>query len=217
MTMTCLEVVGALASVSQLTSYVVQITISLSNLYVKLLKAPRIFQQYVSTVRQLEGVIQILRCNEWLRTTIIIDSLQSLSEKIKDALSLLPLPEQVVAKTMSKLSFWLRRAMQYLRNEEELRSVFAALADMKSTLALCILNTQVQHAGKSSRNTAKCLEMLPMIGSLQQDVSYLRHLVESSKVCTSYIPFHLSTAELCHRYSFPLSPSWPMTQTPSLW
>ena len=180
--MSGLEVVGAVASVVQLTSFAAEIADSISKLYKKLRNAPKALRQYLTTVDQLRDVVLLLRGNEWLRAKDIIDRLESIARKIDEALELLPKVKSKSDSRFLRIPRGAREAYQYMRNEEELNTIFVALEEMKSTLVLCVLSTQVRLIGETSENSTQLLELIPRMGELQREFSYLRNLIEPLSV-----------------------------------
>ena len=174
--MSGLEVVGALASVVQLTSFAAEIVESISKIYMRLRNASRILRRYLSTLNQLKGVVLLLQSNEWLRAKAIVDQLKSIHEKINEALALLPLTGTESRSLLSRLSRGTQKAFQYVRNEDELKAIFLDLEEMKSTLVLCVLNTQVRQTGQGSRSTTE------LLGQLRTDFAELRTLLGPTRV-----------------------------------
>ena len=180
--MSGLEVVGGVASLVQLTSFATALAESIVKLYKKLRNAPTAFRRYIDTVRQLEDVVLLLRENEWLRAKEIFDRLKSISEKVDEALALLPKLKTKGESLVSRISRGLRVASQYLCNEDELNAILSSLEEMKTTLVLCVLSTQVRLIGQTSEKSTQLLELIPMMGEMQKEFSYLRSLIEPASV-----------------------------------
>ena len=190
--MSGLEVVGAVASVGQLASYLAQVAGSLCELYKKIQKAPRIVKLYLHAAEQFRILAKHLGDNEWLQTEIISQQLKSISKQIQEALELLPNMKE--AKTsIARLSGRTSMAYQLLRNEEALKSIFAALEEKKSCLILWILETQVRHTGQAALNSQGLLDLIPKMGEIQENISYLREIMISPMVCLTYESSHASS------------------------
>ena len=191
-----MEAVGAIASISQITYYLAEASISIYKLYRKLHDAPKAFRRYVSLAEQLQCILRLLKSNQWLQNEAIGILLQSLSHQVNGTLILLPDNAEEAGSLVLKVTGKTRRAFKFLRNEDELKNTFKAIEKMKSSLALCIQDTQVQQAGNASQNTIKLLQLFSIPEEEQSDTSIPGESVEHSSVRIHYRTLLCSMVQL---------------------
>ncbi|MCJ1385074.1 hypothetical protein MMC17_008192 [Xylographa soralifera] len=162
-------VVGAIASVAQLSQYMMGTSCSIFELYGTLRNAPKKFQRYACTMKQIIEIAQLIQANEWLQSSsavakILRDTIQR-AEQVQDLLPRVPLNGSSGPKNM--LKYW--RLFTNLRKESQVIEILANLEENKSALTLYILDIQTKHSGQACYNTKKLLDMLPKSDSIQYD------------------------------------------------
>ena len=189
-------VVGAITNVAQLFQYMMGTSCSIFELYGTLRNAPKKFQQYTYTIKQIIEIARLIQANEWLQsssaiTTILTDIIQMAGE-VQDLL-----PRAAPGgSSMSKNILKYLKHFRKLRKESQIMAILATLEEKKSALTLCILDIQTKHSGQSCHNTTKLLDMLPKIDSIQHGLSRAAIPAEQAKV--SVLHFRLLALEYKH-------------------
>ena len=178
--MSGLEVVGAAASVAQLTQYILGISGSIYELIHKLRNAPSVFKRHADTINQVITVVEVIRANEWLHTPAIASLLERIWTVAMEALNLLPTLKRDAVSAFSINEYW--KAFRGLRKENEILDRLKTLGELKSVLVVRILDIQTTHAGQSSCNIAKLLQIIPKLDAIQQHVSSLQLPVQLGTV-----------------------------------
>jgi len=178
--MTGIEVLGAMASAAQIAFYVIQTSSLIIEQFKRLRNAPIKFQQHSETATQLIGIARVVQSNQWLQTESMASLLKGILGKVEEVHKLLPKVQKhdKAARPGFVITYW--KAYRSLRKEERILAIFAGLEEQKSTLALCILEIQTRYTGETSCNVTK---LLPMVDSIQEDVSHIRRGTGGSSVC----------------------------------
>jgi len=179
------EVIGALASTAQLAYYVIQANSLVIEQFKRLRNAPIKFQQYADTATQLISIARVVQSNQWLQTESMASLLEAILARTEEIHNLLPKVQKhdKAARPGFVSTYW--KVLRSLRKEERILAIFAGLEEQKSALALCILEIQTRYTGETSCNVTK---LLPMVDSIQEDVSHIRRGTGDLSVRDSCLP-----------------------------
>ncbi|MCJ1250233.1 hypothetical protein MMC30_007459 [Trapelia coarctata] len=178
--MSGVEVLGALASAAQVAFYVIQTNSLIIEQFKRLRNATTKFQQHADTATQLISIARVILSNQWLQTENMAALLEVILGRAEEVHNLLPkvYKNETAARSGIVATYW--KAFRSLRKEERILAIFAGLEEQKSALALCILEIQTKLSGEMSCNVTK---LLPMVDSIQEDVSHIRRGTGDSSVC----------------------------------
>lgn len=132
--MSGIEVIGLLASASQLALYSLKITTSISEIYRQIQEAPKKIRQHAEQLDQLLKTAKLIQFHPSLQTVAVDDQIKT---TMKQAIKLASLLERVRADYSrgSVRKYW--KILRGRHNKEILDS-FEALEKEKSALQLCI-------------------------------------------------------------------------------
>lgn len=169
--MSGVEVLGALASAAQITFYIIQTSSLIVEQCKRLRNASVKFQQYADTASQLIGSARVVESNKWLQTENMAVLLREILARTKEIHDLLPKVQKSEKGSGPGFMASCWKTYRSLRKEERILAIFAELEEQKSALVLCILEIQTKYTGETSCNITK---LLPMVDSIQEDVSIIR-------------------------------------------
>ncbi|KAF8857228.1 hypothetical protein BDZ45DRAFT_437272 [Acephala macrosclerotiorum] len=138
--MTGLEVIGALASIAQVSQYAVSIVASLIRLYGTLEAAPGKLRLGCKQLDQLSETVTLIQCNSALQTQNVLAQADALAEQI---VLLDKMLKEMLAQT--KKSLFKKVARAYLGNQSEAKvaEAFAQIEMKKSALGLSVLEVNM--------------------------------------------------------------------------
>lgn len=168
--MSGLEVLGGLASASQLFQYTSTLVITLYQLYRNVEHSEERYGQYKAQIDQIIQIAKLVQSlEEVLRTEIVTAHIRALlktTESISGAL------EEGCVGDISKK--WRRclKAFQWHKAEEAILKGFADLERDKSCLTLCILGTYGAFISRIDRNVGEGIPQLQgQVGKLERSLS----------------------------------------------
>ena len=133
--MSGLEVLGVLASASQLTDYCVMIIASLHNIYRLAHGKSNRYRRQLEQVQQLIETAQLVKATETFHTPSVENQLDSILVEAKRIL------DGIVSESGRKSKTMYLKAVFNNYHEREMHKGFASLNDKKSTLTMCIVST----------------------------------------------------------------------------
>ena len=136
--MSGLEVLGVLASASQLTDYCVMIIASLHDIYRLAHGKSNRYRRQLEQVQQLIETAQLVKATETFHTPSIENQLDSI---LVEARRLQRILDGIVSESGRKSKKVYLKAVFNNYHEREMHKGFASLNDKKSTLTLCIVST----------------------------------------------------------------------------
>ena len=147
--MSGVEVVSAIASISQLANYLLGSHSSIHQLFNRLREAPARSRQQTATLQEIVGITQAIRDNRWFQDERVAALLRQIIQLTDQAHSLLPnFNTSSLSRSQHLSNRW--KAYQHLRKDERvLDGVFQELKDKKSSLALYLANIQIAQVGEA--------------------------------------------------------------------
>lgn len=136
--MSGLEVIGILASTSQLTDYCIKIITSLRDIYRLAHGKPNRYRRQSEQVHQLIETAQLVNATEALHIPSVESQLVSI---LVDAKGLQGILDGIISESTRKSKKMYFKAVFNNHQEREVRRCFAALHEKKCTLTLCIVST----------------------------------------------------------------------------
>ena len=136
--MSGLEVIGVLASASQLTDYCIKIISSLRDIYRLAHGKPNRYRRQSEQVHQLIETAQLVKATEALHIPTVENQLVSI---LVDAKGLQGILDGIVSESSRKSKKIYFKAVFNNHQEREVRRCFTALHEKKCTLTLSILST----------------------------------------------------------------------------
>ena len=132
--MSGIEVVGLLASLSQLTSYGIKITISIKDIYQRVQNAPQKIQEHAQQIRQLINIATTIKRHTFLHhkeVEIHVEATLGQAKSLKNTLD--DIQSEYLRGSVRKYWNILRKSQ-----EKEILASFERLEKEKSALQLCI-------------------------------------------------------------------------------
>ena len=136
--MSGLEVLGILASASQLTDYCVMIIASLHDIYKLVHGKSNRYHRQLEQVQQLIETAQLVKATETFQTPSVENQLDSI---LVEARRLQRILDGIVSESGRKSKTMYLKAVFNNYHEREMHKGFASLNDKKSTLTMCIVST----------------------------------------------------------------------------
>ena len=178
--MSGLEFVGAVASVAQITHYILRVISSFNELCTKMQDASARIQQNTTTIMEFNDIAGLIQSNQRLQNPVVISILERVLERAEAARRLLSVFTNV-GITSPK---WVKKhwhAYNSVRKEKQILAILANLEEKKTALMLCISAIQAKDAE----------DFIPKVNFLHQEFSTLR---KQLTVCLCVIPILLLEA-----------------------
>ena len=143
--MSGIEIIGLVASASQLALYSIKITTCLAEICKRVQDAPVRIRQHSDQIRQLQSTVQLVQQNHLLQTAHVYAHINATLEQAKTLSAIL----EQLTKDYSRGS--IRKYWKILKatREKEILDIFDRLEKEKSALILCISVIQVDQLGQS--------------------------------------------------------------------
>ena len=165
------EIVGAVASVSQLVNYIIGTNPFVFQLHRKLREAPARFKQQTPTLEDIGKIAHIVRENKWSRNKDISVLPDQMVQKAEQVQNLLPrLDTHGFPRPGSLTNRW--RAFKNIRKDEPLlETIFVELRDRKSSLALDMANLQISQTSEAFHYSRSLVDSIPRLDKVNQNPS----------------------------------------------
>ena len=140
-----MEVIGTLASISQLTSHSIVATSTLIDLHKRLKDGPFLIQKYANDVHHLVDIIELIRQNRLLHTETISGLIDDIFVDVKYLQTIFRNDRETSA---SGLVYRLSLACKILLKDRTVTKTFYSLEQKKSALILYIAETNTSLFGR---------------------------------------------------------------------
>ena len=142
--MSGIEILGLVASASQLALYSIKITTCLAEICKRVQDAPVRIRQHSDQIRQLQSTVQLVQQNHLLQTAHVYAHINATLEQAKTLSAIL----EQLTKDYSRGS--IRKYWKILKasREKEILDIFDRLEKEKSALILCISVIQMDQLGQ---------------------------------------------------------------------
>ena len=179
--MSGVEIVGLLASVSQLAGHALNIYSSISDIYHKIQNAPRVIQEHAGHIRQLINTAELICEHKLLQTDCINSQIISTLDQARLLSAIL---EKVKKDYLH--GHLVRRYWKILKGDRE-REILASLKRLeqeRSALLLCISIAHTDLLGTIQDSVAPSIVRLPApISDPPPERKSLEQLVDASVNC----------------------------------
>ena len=147
-----MEVVGGIASILQLTKYVISVLTSLCETYDEAKSRPQRLQRQLDQVRSLHATVKEIEASPIQHQPHIVEQLQGLTSDIQ----LLKVSlEKIAARQKGVLAKRVLKTLTATQEHTRLDSILASIERDKSSLSLSILTYQSDHPWRPDQGFRK--------------------------------------------------------------